>query len=128
MTKKKTGRAAHHYGKIGIASLPSEVKSIWYSRHIEPEPCEPVDTYWPTGTEPDLVLLQNLVMRLVAITPLTEAEEQAVVLCVLDNCSLREASQEMGLNKEYVRRILMRAMRKFRFWHQRLIKINIMND
>lgn len=108
------GKALPHYGKIGVASLSSEVKAIWYSRHIEPDLCEPVDTYWPTGTDPDLVLLQDFARRLVAITPLTEAEEQAVALCVLDNCTLREAGQEMDRTQERVRQILMKAMRKFR--------------
>lgn len=108
------GRALPHYGKIGVASLPSEVKAIWYSRHIEPEPCEPVDIYWPICTDPDLVLRQDFARRLVAITPLTEVEEQAVVLCVLDNCTLREAGVEMDRTQERVRQILMKAMRKFR--------------
>jgi DNA-directed RNA polymerase specialized sigma24 family protein len=114
------GRALQHYGKIGVANLSSEVKAIWYSRHIEPEPCEPVDTYWPTGTDPDLVLLQDFARRLVAITPLTEAEEQAVALCVLDNCTLREAGQEMDRTQERVRQILMKAIRRFRT-HQKVL-------
>jgi DNA-directed RNA polymerase specialized sigma24 family protein len=108
------GRALPHYGKIGVANLSSEVKKLWYSRHIEPEPCEPVDTYWPTCTDPDLVLRQDFARRLVAITPLTEIEEWAVALCVLDNCTLREAGQEMDRTQERVRQILMKAMRKFR--------------
>jgi DNA-directed RNA polymerase specialized sigma24 family protein len=108
------GRALQHYGKLGVANLSSEVKKLWYSRHIEPEPCEPVDTYWPTCTDPDLVLRQDFARRLVAITPLTEIEEWAVVLCVLDNCTLREAGQEMDRTQERVRQILMKAMRKFR--------------
>ena len=108
------GRALQHYGKLGVANLSSEVKKLWYSRHIEPEPCEPVDTYWPTCTDPDLVLRQDFARRLVAITPLTEIEEQAVALCVLDICTLREAGQEMDRTQERVRQILMKAMRKFR--------------
>jgi len=108
------GRALQHYGKLGVANLPSEVKAIWYSRHIEPEPCELVDTYWPTCTDPDLVLRQDFARRLVAITPLTEIEEWAVALCVLDNCTLREAGEVMGRTQERVRQILMKAMRKFR--------------
>lgn len=117
------GKALPHYGKIGVASLSSEVKTIWYSRHIEPEPCDPVDTYWPTVTDPDLVLLQDFARRLVAITPLTEAEEQAVALCVLDNCTLREAGVEMGRTQERVRQILMKAMRKFRT-HQKVLTVS----
>ena len=109
-----------HYGKLGVASWPSEVKAIWYSRDVEPEPCEPVDTWWPVETDPDLVLAQDFARRLVAITPLTEIEEQAVVLCVLDNCTLREAGIEMERTQERVRQILMKAMRKFRT-HQKVL-------
>ena len=108
------GRAMPHYGTLGVANLPSEVKAIWYSRDQEPPPCEPVDTWWPMQTDPDLALMQDFARRLVEATPLTEAEEQAVALCVLDNCTLREAGQEMGRTQERVRQILMKAMRRFR--------------
>lgn len=103
-----------HYGKLGVANLPSEIKAIWYSRDIEPEPCEPIDAWWLTQTDPDLVLVQDFARRLVAITPLTEQEEQAIALCVLDNCTLREAGHEMGRTQERVRQILEKALRRFR--------------
>ena len=31
----KLGFASPFYGKLGVASLPSEVKTIWYSRNDE---------------------------------------------------------------------------------------------
>jgi DNA-directed RNA polymerase specialized sigma24 family protein len=114
------GRAIPHYGKLGVVNLASEVKAIWYSRHIEPEPCEPIDTYWTLHTDPELELWKDFVRRLVEITPLTEAEEQAVALCVLDNCTLKEAGIEMGRTQERVRQILMKAMRRFRT-HQKAL-------
>jgi DNA-directed RNA polymerase specialized sigma24 family protein len=120
------GRALPHYGKLGVTSLPSEVKAIWYSRHIEPEPCEPVDTWWPVATDPDLELAQDFARRLVEITPLTDQEEQAVMLCVLDNCTLREAGEEMGgRTPERVRQILMKAMRRFRTHQKALTGLNM---
>lgn len=51
----RRGRALKYYGKLGVVNLPYEVKNLWYSRHIEPEPCEPVDTYWQTCTDHNLV-------------------------------------------------------------------------
>mgnify|MGYP000146133735 CR=1 FL=1 len=109
-----------HYGKLGVAKLPAEVKAIWYSRDVEPEPCEAVDTYWPTATDPELVLAQDFARRLVEVKPLTEAEEQAIALCVLDNCTLREAGVEMGRTQERVRQILEKALRRFRT-HQKVL-------
>lgn len=103
-----------HYGKLGVVNLSYEVKKLWYSRHIDPDPCEPVDTYWPTYTDHELVILQDFVMHLVAITPLNEREKCVVKLCVLENCTLREVGQEMNMTKEQVRQILGRTMRKFR--------------
>jgi DNA-directed RNA polymerase sigma subunit (sigma70/sigma32) len=65
--------------------------------------------------------MQDFARRLVEATPLTEAEEQAVALCVLDNCTLREAGEEMGgRTPERVRQILMKAMRRFRT-HQKAL-------
>lgn len=108
------GRALPHYGKLGVASLSSEVKAIWYSKDIEPELCEPVDTYWPMQTDPDEWIMKNFAHRLVAITPLTEIEEQVVILCVMDNCTLREAGEVMERTPERIRQILAKALRRFR--------------
>jgi len=119
------GRALPHYGQIGVANLCSEIKSIWYSRHIELELCEPVDTYLPTCTDPELMLRQDFARRLVAITPLTEVEEQVVVLRVLDNCTLQEAGKEIGISAERVRQIFMKAMRKFRTCQAKLTGMNL---
>lgn len=118
-------RALPYYGKLGVAKLPSEVKVIWYSRDVEPEPCEPVDTWWPVATDPDLLLAQDFAHRLVAVTPLTEREEQVISLCVLDNCTLREAGDEMGCTQERVRQILMKALRRFRTHQKALTGLNV---
>ena len=118
-------RALPYYGKLGVAKLPSEVKAIWYSRNVEPEPVEPVDTWWPVATDPDLLLAQDFAHRLVAITPLTEREEQVISLCVLDNCTLREAGEEMGCTQERVRQILMKALRRFRTHQKALTGLNM---
>jgi DNA-directed RNA polymerase specialized sigma24 family protein len=101
-----------HYGKIGLKSLPSEARRIWYSRHVEPEPCEPIDIYWPTSTDPELELLQDYARRLLAATPLTEREERAVRLYMMDNCTLREAGMELDVTASLLHKILKRAKRK----------------
>jgi len=103
-----------HYGRLGIATIQGTVRQIWYSKHIEPEPCEPIDFYWPTMTDPDLILKQDFARRLVAITPLTQREEQAVIMCVLGNCTLEDVGKEMGVSRGRVGQILMKAMKKFR--------------
>lgn len=115
----------NHYGKLGVANLPSEVKTIWYSRDVEPDPCEPIDIWWPVATDPEQELEQDFARRLIAVTPLTELEEQAIVLCVLGNCTLHDAGEEIGgRSKERVRQILNKAMRKFRKHQKTLTELN----
>ena len=114
-----------HYGKLGVASLSSEVKAIWYSRDVEPDPVEPIDYYWLVATDPDLLLAQDFAHRLVEVTPLTEQEEHAIALCVLDGCTLKEAGEEMGgRSPERVRQILEKALRRFRTHQKALTGLN----
>jgi RNA polymerase sigma factor (sigma-70 family) len=103
-----------HYGRLGIATIQGTVRQIWYSKNIEPEPCEPIDFYWPTMTDPDLILKQDFARRLVAITPLTQREEQAVIMCVLGNCTLEEVGEVIGCTRQHVHYILKKAIKKFR--------------
>jgi hypothetical protein len=105
------------YGRLGVANLPSEVKKIWYSRDVEPEPCEPIDTFWSTTTDQDLPIAQDFARKIVEITPLTDREIDAVALCILDSCTLKEAGIEMNCTQERVRQILLKALRKF--WYSR---------
>jgi len=110
-----------HYGRLSIATIPSNVRKIWYSKNIEPEPCELIDFYCPTQTDPDLVIRQDFARRLIAVTPLTEREEKVVFMCVLDNYTFGEAGDEMSISRERVRQIFAGAMRKFRKYNVFLI-------
>jgi DNA-directed RNA polymerase specialized sigma24 family protein len=112
-----------HYGKIGLKGLPSEAKKIWYSRHVEPEPCEPIDIYWPTSTDPELELLQDYARRLLDATPMTVREQQAVKLCLMDNCTLREAGLELGVSGGRVHQVLQRALHKLRSAYGRHMRV-----
>jgi len=110
-----------HYGRLSIATIPSNVRKIWYSKNIEPEPCELIDFYCPTQTDPDLVIRQDFARRLIAVTPLTEREQKVVFMCVLDNYTFGEAGDEMSISRERVRQIFAGAMRKFRKYNIFLI-------
>jgi hypothetical protein len=103
-----------HYGKLDVVNLPSEVKKIWYSKDVELEPCEPIDSYWPTTTDCDLEIKKDFAKRLLDITPLTEQEEKVIYLIVFDNATLREAGKELDKSQERIRQILIKALRKFR--------------
>jgi len=103
-----------NYGRLSVKSLPSEVLKIWYSKDAELEACEPIGFYWPTETDPELLLAQDFARRLVQSTELRESEQMVIALCVLDNCTLREAGDMLGVSPERVRQLIQRALRRFR--------------
>lgn len=109
-----------HYGKLGVAKLPSEVKAIWYSRDDELPELPRIGWSWQQQTDPDLWLMQDFARRLVEVTPLTEAEEQVIGLCVIQGCTLKEAGEMIGKKQERVRQILEKGLRRFRR-HQELL-------
>lgn len=109
----KLGFASPYYGKIKVASLPSEVKTIWYSKDDEPPLCEPHGWSWEQVTEPDHESL-DLALKILAVTPLTEREVVAIRLIVLDGCTLEEAGREMDCTRSRVRQIVNKGLRRLR--------------
>lgn len=116
---------SEHYGKLGVAKLPSEVKAIWYSRDDELPELPRMGWSWQQQTDPDLWLMQDFARRLVEVTPLTEAEEQVIGLCVIQGCTLKEAGEMIGKKQERVRQILEKALRRFRTHQKALTGLNM---
>ena len=109
-----TGFASPYYGKLQTASLPSEVKRIWYSR--DEELPELPSWRWSFEMQDDLeqVEQRDLVIKLLETICFTDREDLVVRLIVMDGCTLEEVAQELGCTKERVRQIYMKAMRKAR--------------
>ncbi len=112
-----------HYGKLGVAKLPAEVKAIWYSRDDDLPELPRMGWSWEQQTDPDLCLMQDFARRLVAVTPLTEAEEQVIGLCVIQGYTLKEAGKMIDKKPERVRHILEKGLRRFRRYQESLTGI-----
>jgi DNA-directed RNA polymerase specialized sigma24 family protein len=108
-----------YYGKLGVAKLPAEVLAIWYSRDDEMELCEPTGVYSDEETNPDAALDRDLASKLIARTPLSAAQAEAIMLCVIEGHTFREAGIKIGVSSGRVAQILSKALRKLR--HQYLI-------
>lgn len=109
-----TGFASPYYGKLQTASLPSEVKRIWYSR--DEELPELPRHRWSFELQSDMeqVEQRELVVKLLETICFTDREDLVVQMLVMDGATLEEAGQELGVTKERIRQIYMKAMRKAR--------------
>ncbi len=110
----KHGRGSRYYGQLMTESLPSEVKKIWYSR--DDELPELPRHRWSFELQSDMeqVEQRELVVKLLKAFCFTDREDLVVQMLVMDGATLEEAGQELGVTKERVRQIYMKAMRKAR--------------
>lgn len=103
-----------YYGQLNIASLPSEVKAIWYSR--DDELPELPRHLWSWQLQDDMSLLEakDLLFKILADAPLTDREMLAIKLIAHEECTLEEAGEELDCTRERARQIYLKGMRKLR--------------
>lgn len=103
-----------NYGKIGVANLPAEVLSIWYSKDKELPDTESfqLSTFYIVDmSSTDRKLELEAYLR---GTPLTEREQVVIALSFWQGCTLKEIGAHIGSTKERSRQILEKALRKIR--------------
>jgi len=106
---------ADYWGKLGIAELPSEVRSIWYSRNEEPKPCgRPLKRLASETDELEVLADKDLAHKLIEVTPLGELEEMVVAMHICAGFTLVEIAEKMNISNTRVAQIFHKAMRKFR--------------
>jgi RNA polymerase sigma factor (sigma-70 family) len=103
------------YGTIGIASLPSEVRQIWYSRNDKMEKSlRPVGAPLAEPNEFQVFVAKDYAHKLIEITPLTQREEIIVAMHICAGFTLKEVAQALDLTPERIRQIVLKTLRKFR--------------
>lgn len=114
MTNMSKGRGTPWYGKLQTASLPSEVKAIWYSRDDELPELPQHRWSWELQDDMSLLEAKDLLFKILADAPLTDREMLAIKLIAHEEETLEEASKVLGCTRERARQIYMKAMRKLR--------------
>ncbi|CAB4141446.1 RNA polymerase sigma-70 like domain [uncultured Caudovirales phage] len=108
------GRGTPWYGKLMTDTLPSEVKSIWYSRDDELPELPQHKWSWELQDDMEQVEHRELLTKILADAPLTDRQWLVVELVVIEELTLREVGQRLDLTQERVRQIYLQAMRKLR--------------
>jgi predicted DNA-binding protein (UPF0251 family) len=110
----KIGKASPLYGKLMTATLPSEIKSLWYSRDDELPELPRHNWSFDLITDMDPVENRDLLFKILENCPLTDREMLAIKLIEHEGYTLDEAAQELDCGRERARQIHMKAMRKIR--------------
>lgn len=109
-----TGFASPYYGKLQTASLPSEVKRIWYSRDEELPELPRHGWSWELQTDMTDVENRELVTKLLEAIDFTEREELVVRLIVIELATFKDVAEELGITIARVQQIYNKAMRRAR--------------
>jgi len=109
-----TGRASPYYGQLQTASLPSEVKRIWYSRDEELPELPRHGWSWELQTDMTEVENRELVTKLLEAIDFTEREDLVVRLIVIELETFRDVAEQLGISVARVQQIYNKAMRRAR--------------
>lgn len=118
-----TGFASPYYGKLMTASLPSEVKRIWYSRDEELPELPQHRWSWELQDDLERVEQRELLEKILEAADLDERHSLVLQRLVLEDCTLEDVGQELGLSRERVRQMEARVLRRLRQVQQRFTNV-----
>ncbi len=102
------------YGELQIAKQPSEVKAIWYSRDEELEPLPSWRWSFDHQTDLEAVEQRELLEKILESAGMNEREEIVLRMITMEDCTLEEAGQVLGVTKERARQMHLHVLRKLR--------------
>lgn len=108
------GKASPYYGQLMTKSLPSEIKKLWYSRDEELEDLPSWRWSFEMQTDMEQFEQRDLITKILAKTPLTDREEVAIMMMVIEESTLDDVGQELNVTKERARQIFLRGIRRLR--------------
>lgn len=107
-----------YYGKLNTDTMPMPIRHIWYSKHQEPAPVERYelcDREWEDPTAIDRRLdRQTLALTLMDLIP--ERLSAILVMRYVDEMTLEQVGQTMGITRERVRQLEKAALRRVMYW------------
>ena len=103
------------FGDIALSSLPSEIRTLWYTRHDElgAEEFPSLPEWMQDAPERPMRRDQERVVAYILST-LTKREGAVLRLRVWYDHTLEEVAQVYGLTRERIRQIESKALRKLR--------------
>lgn len=109
---------APRYGELGVVNLVSEVKVLWFTRDHELP--ELPSWRWACEHQTDMKQIEDrdVVRTLLERTELTEREDLVIRMVVIEDCTMQDVGDFLGVTLERVRQILNKGLRKLRHPHR----------
>jgi len=103
-----------YYGQLQIAKQPSEVRVIWHTRDDELEPLPSWRWSFDHQTDMESVEQRELLEKILESAGMNEREEIVLRMLTIEDYTLEEIGQVLGVTKERVRQIEVRTLEKLR--------------
>jgi RNA polymerase sigma factor (sigma-70 family) len=113
------------YGELQIAAIPSEVRTIWHTRHEELPELPRQGWSWQHEDNLDQVECRELLTKILIDAPLTERQEIVIRLLVVEELTLVEVGQQLSISGQRVRQIYKQAMRRLRRYQMGITGISV---
>lgn len=114
-----------HYGKLNVKSLNPEVYRIWLTRNDELDelPCVDIEEAIDYGPIEEA---RNLLQQIFANMKMNDREIDVFKLRIVEQYTLEETAQELGVTRERIRqmegKIYRKMLRGFRLIDERVLR------
>ena len=121
---KANGKGSPWYGKLMTASLPSEVKQIWYSRDDELPELPQHKWSWQLQDDIEQIEMRELVIKILESVALDDRHQLVLLRRIVEEATLEEVGEELGVGKERVRQMEGKVLRRLRQVQNKFTGIN----
>lgn len=121
---KAGGKGSPWYGKLMTASLPSEVKQIWYSRDEELPELPQHRWSWELQDDMEQVEQRELAIKILESVALNDRHQLVLLRRIFEDATLDDIAEELGVTKERVRQMELKVLRHLRKVQNRFTGIN----
>jgi len=121
---KANGKASPWYGKLMTASLPSEVKKIWFSRDEELPELPQHRWSWELQDDMEQVEQRELAIKILESVALNDRHQLVLLRRIFEDATLDDIAEELGVTKERVRQMELKVLRHLRKVQNKFTGIN----
>ena len=113
-----------YYGQLLVASLPSEVKTLWYTRDDELPELPRHRWSWQLQDDMEQVEQRELAIKILESIRLDDRHLLVLQRRIFEEATLDDVGEELGVCKERVRQMENKVLRRLRQVQNRFTGIN----